>query len=271
MGPSVTRQDEPSIERLRKLIATLRGRDGCPWDRKQTPSSLTVYLIEEMYELVEAVEADDTDAIREELGDVLFQVIFLASLYDEMRRFSLEAVVEENLSKMIRRHPHVFGDSRVDSVSEVRSRWREIKRQEKASDDGSVLDSIPSGMPALMRAFRVSERAAGTGFDWPDLAGVMGQVESEWNEFKAEFEMPDTDSGNRENMAMEFGDLLFSMINVARLARIHPETALSRSTQKFTRRFKQMETMARRQRGRALDDLPREEMERLWSAAKESD
>ncbi len=267
MVSPVDLKHRPSIESLQKLIAALRAEDGCPWDRKQTPSSLSVYLIEELFELVEAIEADDTEAIQEELGDVLFQVIFVAALYQEAGRFSLEAVLERNLDKMIRRHPHVFGDERVNNATEVKDRWRKIKQQEKADTDRSVLESVPSGLPALMRSFRLSERAAGIGFDWPDLSGVMQQVESEWREFKDELHASVPSDSGRTRLEMEFGDLLFSMVNVARLANIHPETALLRSTRKFLLRFKQMETMARKS-GTPLEDLPRDKMERLWETVK---
>jgi tetrapyrrole methylase family protein/MazG family protein len=220
-----------------------------------------------MFELVEAIEADDTHDIADELGDVLFQIFFIAALYQASGRFSLETVLERNLQKMIRRHPHVFGSEEAQDPSEVRERWRQIKKQERGEGQHSILDSVPSGLPALMRAFRISERAAGIGFEWDDLDGVMAQVESEWAEFRAEMTPPESVDSNRCNMVMEFGDLLFSMVNVARLAKIHPETALSRSTRKFMLRFKQMESMAR-DKDQALEDLPREEMENLWQVAK---
>lgn len=270
MGSPVDFKDQPTIERLRDLISALRGEKGCPWDRKQTPSSLAIYLIEEMYELVEAIEADDTAAIREELGDVLFQLFFLVTLYQEAGRFSLEAVLKQIIEKMVRRHPHVFGKARVGGADAVKAQWRRIKAQEKSSPDQSILDSVPSGTPALMRAFRISERAAGIGFDWPDLGGVIQQVEAEWQEFKDELDMPEPQEPKRSNQVMEFGDLLFSMINVARLAKIHPETALSRSTQKFIRRFRQMEMLARESE-RSLEDVPRDEMEVLWERTKSTE
>ena len=269
MVPSVNFKNRPTIESLRKLIAALRAKNGCPWDRKQTPSSLTIYLIEEMFELVEAVEADNTEAIEEELGDVLFQVVFLAALYQEAGRFSLESALEHNIQKMIRRHPHVFGTETVENADQVKERWRQIKQQEKGHNPLSILDSVPAGLPAIMRAFRISERAAGIGFDWADLDGVMAQVESEWAEFKAEIGSSGDMDTDRSDMAMEFGDVLFSLVNVARLAHIHPETALSRSTRKFMHRFKAMEAMARKA-GQSLETLPRDEMERLWMAAKNS-
>lgn len=261
--------DHPTVQTLMDLIAALRGENGCPWDRKQTPSTLTVYLIEEMFELVEAIHTNDPDGVLEELGDVLFQLLFVAHMYQQDGQFSLEQVLDRIIQKMIRRHPHVFGSEKVDSAGQVKKQWRRIKQQEKGVKD-SLLDSIPSGMPALMRAFRVSERAAGTGFDWDTLAGVMAQAQEEWGEFKAELDKPDAMAANHQKITMELGDVLFSLVNVARLAKVHPETALSRSTQKFIRRFKQMEAMAAAENHR-LEALSKDEMEQLWNSAKIDD
>lgn len=260
--------DTPTVKTLLDLIAALRSEQGCPWDRKQTPKTLTVYLIEEVYELVEAVHADDTDGALEELGDVLFQLLFITYMYQQEGQMTLEAVLERIIRKMIRRHPHVFGSQAVESASQVKEQWRRIKQQEKGTKD-SLLDSIPSGMPALMRAYRISERAAGTGFDWDALEGVMSQAEEEWSEFKAEVDPPDQ-SPDKDRAEMELGDVLFSLVNVARLAGIHPESALSRSTGKFIRRFKQMEAMASLE-NRPLEALTKDEMERLWKIAKQDD
>lgn len=259
----------PSFDALLRLIATLRGENGCPWDRKQTPVTLSIYLIEEMYELVEAINAEDAEAVMEELGDVLFQVLFLAFLYEQSNRFSLQQVLEKIIGKMVHRHPHVFGSDMVETAGEVKERWRKIKQQEKGGGH-SLLDSVPAGMPALMRAYRISERAAGTGFDWDDLPGVMDQAEKEWAEFKAEVGHSATFKASRKKALMELGDVLFTLINVARLAGLHPETALSQSTQKFIRRFKWMEAMAA-EGNNPLESLSRDEMERLWEAAKKVD
>jgi MazG family protein len=261
--------DPASFEALRRLIATLRGENGCPWDRKQTPATLSIYLIEEIYELVDAIAAGDTAAILEELGDVLFQVIFVAYLYEQERRFTLQQVLERIIGKMIHRHPHVFGSEKVDSAGEVKQQWRRIKQQEKEGRR-SLLDSIPAGMPALMRAYRVSERAAGTGFDWDDLAEVMLQAEREWTEFKTEVGDGADAEVDRSKAAMELGDVLFTLVNVARLAGIHPETALSRSTRKFIRRFNWMETEAMA-KDNSLEALPRDALDRLWESAKKND
>lgn len=267
MAKPVIDAASPSVQTLIDLIAALRGKNGCPWDRKQTPGSLTVYLIEEMYELVEAVHADDTEGVLEELGDLLFQVLFITYMYAQEGRFSLEHVLGRIIKKMIHRHPHVFGDGKLENSEQVKRQWRQIKQQEKGTE-ASMLSSVPSGMPALMRAYRVSERAAGTGFDWDTLQGVMAQVEEEWKEFKAEVDQPQ-DLKDKDRIAMELGDVLFSLVNVARLAGVHPESALAKSTGKFTRRFKQMEVAAAA-RDRSLEELPKEALEQLWQAAKKS-
>lgn len=263
-------KSRPSVAALIELIATLRSEHGCPWDRKQTPASMAVYLMEETYELVEAINSDDHDAVLEELGDVLFQVLFLIFLYQQERRFDLADVVAQNLDKMIRRHPHVFGDVKVENVGQVKQRWREIKQQEKGVHAGSVLDSVPVGMPGLLRAYRIGERAAGSGFDWDDIKGVIRQTEAEWDEFKTELHLGEPGAQiEKERATMEFGDVLFTMVNVARLAGIHPETALSQSTQKFTRRFQHMESAAKQQK-KQLEEISRDELERLWNEAKKS-
>ena len=258
-----------SFEALQRLIATLRGEDGCPWDRKQTPTTLSTYLIEEVYELVDAIANGDPDAILEELGDVLFQVLFVIHLYEQEHRFTLKQVLERIIGKMIHRHPHVFGSERVDSASEVKEQWRRIKQQEKG-EHSPLLESIPAGMPALMRAYRVSERAAGTGFDWDGLAEVMMQAEQEWVEFKTEVGDGSAAEMDRSKMEMEYGDVLFTLVNVARLASIHPEHALARSTRKFIRRFNWMENAAVSE-GNHLEALARDVMDRLWVSAKEND
>ena len=265
----------PTFAAVLELIATLRGENGCPWDRKQTPKSMAVYLIEEVFELVEAIEADDTAEIMEEMGDALFQIFFLMVLYQQEGRFSLTEVLGRNLAKMIHRHPHVFGTDKVESAGQVKERWRQIKAQEKSQNEGtpmnSILDSVPSGLPALMRAYRISERAAGTGFDWDSVEGVVAQTESEWQEFKEELRFLSQEASvDLDRAQMEFGDVLFTMINVARLVGIHPESALSQSTLKFIKRFKKMEAMATEQ-GRSISDVPRQEMELLWAAVKRAD
>jgi MazG family protein len=252
------------------LVRRLRGEDGCPWDRKQTPQSLAVYLIEEMYELVDAIASGNEKAVCEELGDVIFQVLFLSELFAEKDAFDLDTVVRRNLEKMIRRHPHVFGDAKVTSTAAIRENWHAIKKEEKRArqhEESSLLDSIPASLPALMRSYRVSERAARTGFDWNDLTEVMAKVEEEWEEFKDAAQSAD-DERSRSKAAVEFGDIVFTLSNVARFMKFHPETALTAAIHKFEQRFRCMEN-AFRNEGRDLEGASREEMDRAWEAAKE--
>jgi len=256
------------INSIIDLIEILRGENGCPWDRKQTPKTIAVYLLEEVYELVDAIESGDTSSICEELGDVLFHILFLSGLFREMGHFDIKDVVDLNIEKMTRRHPHVFGNERLDSIEEVRARWHQIKKQEKSrAKKASILDSVPAGFPALMRAYRVSERAAKTGFDWNDISGVMQKVEEEWSEFKAVLERENRAPTDKDLLALEFGDVLFTLVNVARFAHIHPETALRNSTKKFEKRFKYMEKMIAKSR-RNIESVSQEEKDELWEEAK---
>lgn len=251
-----------------ELIEILRGENGCPWDRKQTPKTIAVYLIEEIYELVDAIESGDPGDVCEELGDVLFHILFIAGLFREMGHFSIKDVVDLNVKKMTRRHPHIFGNERVDSVEDVRERWHQIKMEEKSlAKKASVLDSVPTGLPALMRAYRLSERAAKTGFDWNDIFGVMQKVEEEWSELKAMLERENHVSKDQDLLALEFGDVLFTLVNVGRFANINPETALRNSTKKFEKRFKYMEKLITESR-RSIVSVSQGEMDELWEEAK---
>lgn len=255
------------IDGLDRLVGRLRGENGCPWDRKQTPDSIARYLLEEVYELVEAIADGNSDDICEELGDVLFHIIFLAHIYRQRDQFDMEAVTRTTAAKMIRRHPHVFGRTRVNGTEEIRAQWHEIKRREKKADEhASILDSIPGGLPALMRAYRVSERAAGAGFDWADIGGVMQKVEEEWGELKAEL-ADGNGSKNPGNRALEFGDVLFTMTNVARFAGFHPEEALADATRKFEKRYRLMEKRLA-ESGQKLSELSAAEREDCWQRVK---
>jgi tetrapyrrole methylase family protein/MazG family protein len=257
----------PPLEAIVDLIRRLRAPDGCPWDRKQTCESLSVYLIEEVHELVAAIASGDPAAIGEELGDVLFQVLFLSMLLLETQNFTMDGVVRRNLEKMIRRHPHVFGTQKVASAEEVRDNWQAIKRQEKAHHaPESLLDAIPAGLPALMRAYRISSRAARAGFDWDDLPAVMAKAEEEWREFQSVV-VDDPGEAARGEAALEFGDVLFTLANVARFAGFHPETALNQAVSKFERRFRHMEQALTRE-GLRLEEVAREALETAWVQAK---
>jgi len=257
-----------TINALFQLIDTLRGDNGCPWDRKQTPSSMSIYLAEETFELIEAIENGDTAAACEELGDVLFLLLFILRMYADGGAFDLETVAGRVTAKMVRRHPHVFGDAEADTASQVRRQWQAIKKTEKTPGrQKSSLDSIPSGMPALMRAYRVSERAAQAGFDWSDLPGVMEKFREESAEFNQELERRNTSEGSPDKLAMEFGDILFTLANVARFAGFHPETALTGSVNKFTCRYRQMELLLNA-RGLDMGSLSPAKLDEFWELAK---
>ncbi len=255
-----------NIQSLIELVETLRGENGCPWDRKQTPRSIVAHLLEEAYELVEATETGTRDDICEELGDVFFHVFFIAKLFQERGNFDIGDVARGIVDKMIHRHPHIFGDAVVTHAEEVRQQWAEIKRKEKNHTQDSVLDSVPS-LPALMRAHRVSEQAAGTGFEWDDISGVMEKVEEEWAELKSKLASNDGTEESQKRISLEFGDVLFTLVNVARFAKIHPETALTGSIKKFETRFKLMEQMIS-ETGHDLKTASPDEMEALWEEAK---
>jgi tetrapyrrole methylase family protein/MazG family protein len=260
--PQPEMSSEP-FRALKQLIQTLRGPDGCPWDKRQIPRSIVLYLIEEIYELVEAIESDDSDNICEELGDVLFQVFFIAEMFREKGRFDIGEVARRTTEKMIGRHPHVFGADRLDSSEAVRERWHKIKRHEKKNTESkSVLDSIPVQLPALMRAYRISERVAREGFDWEDISGVMQKVEEEWAEFKNAQR-----AEQREQAAMELGDVFFTLVNVARFAKVHPETVLAGATKKFENRFKELERRAA-ERGVAMEVRSQAELDGIWEQIK---
>jgi MazG family protein len=267
--------DLKDISALIRLIEKLSGENGCPWDRKQTPRTLAVYLIEEVYELVDAIESKSPEDICEELGDVLFQIFFLAHLYQKDGHFDLQDVARRNTRKMIRRHPHVFGQETAATSDEVRQRWHTIKMTEKNhAGSAGLLDSIPSGLPALIRAYRISERAARAGFDWKTISGVMEKVEEEWAEFKSEVDKipppgAQMDAKAQEKLSLEFGDVLFTLVNVARFAKLHPETSLADATRKFEKRFKHME-QAIVQNGRQIDAVPYSELNALWEKAKQA-
>ena len=268
-------RQETDIEKLLAVVETLRGQNGCPWDKKQTPRTLSVYLVEEVYELVEAIASDNPAAVREELGDVLFQIVFVARLFEEAGQFRFKDVVSTNVAKMIRRHPHVYGNEKLETSEQVREKWHAIKAVEKKNDHPtSILDSVPDKLPALMRAYRISERAARTGFDWNNLDGVLDKVEEEWGEFKAALKagmdsQGTADETRNHDVALEFGDLIFTLTNVARFARIHPETSLNDPVQKILKRFQYMEKVLQR-RGASLETASRSEMDQLWEAAKKA-
>lgn len=252
-----------AMNELVEIIARLRGPNGCPWDREQSSRSMVRFLIEEAYELADAIAADHAEHVREELGDVLFHVLFITHLHAEKGQFDLEQVLREIGEKMRRRHPHVFGAVRVADSAEVVRNWQQIKRDEKAAGPrSSALDAVPAGLPGLLRAYAVSERAARLRFDWEDLRGVLAKLQEELAEFAAAAGRKDAPEA-----ALEFGDILFTLVNVARFSGVHPETALAAAVQKFERRFRRMEAIAA-DSGRDLESLPQSEKDRIWETIK---
>lgn len=250
---------QAALGRLMELVARLRAPDGCPWDRQQTPTSASKYLLEEAFEAVEAVESGPDAHIAEELGDLLFQVIFLCQLYAEPGRFDLAQAMNAVEEKMVRRHPHVFGSVEVSDAAEVLHRWQDIKRAEKNGTDQGLLEGVPLSLPALLRSFRLGSRAATVGFDWSGPGQVWQKVAEEQAELQA--------AASPQEASQELGDLLFSLAQWARHRGLDPEAALRAANRRFCERFKAMEEMAR-QKGRHLADMKLSEQDRLWERAK---
>lgn len=248
---------------LVETVAKLRSKDGCPWDRQQTHDSLKKYAIEETYEVIEAIDSGDPSKLQDELGDLLLQVLLHAQIASEAREFDIAAVCRTIREKLHRRHPHVFGDVEVANVDEVLHNWEQIKRAEPGYENReSVLDGIPASMPALMRAAKISKKAAKTGFEWPDIHAVFGKLTEETHEL---IEAIDQDSQQR--IKEEIGDLLFTVVNIARWADIDPEEALREMLARFTYRFNRIEDHAR-DTGRDVHQLTLEEMDRVWEESK---
>ncbi len=250
------------IAKLDDLAKRLRGPDGCPWDQKQTPESVRRYLVEEAYEAAEAIADGDDERTLEELGDLLFQLVFTANLYQEMGRFSLADAAEAAAEKMIRRHPHVFGRLECETAEEVLDNWGRIKRAEKGGAEASTLGEVPRGLPALMRADRLSSRAARVGFDWPDAGAVWDKVGEELAELGRAVA-----AGDEQAAAEELGDLLFSLANLARHWGRDPEALLQAANSKFERRFKAMEAEIKA-RGGDLEKMSLAEMDAVWEELK---
>ncbi len=281
---SANRQSRPGsgsagewFERLVKLQARLRAPNGCPWDIEQTHLTLRTYLIEEAYEVLEALESGDDAKFAEELGDLLLQVVFHAQIATEQKRFTAADVVREIHQKMVRRHPHVFGEKRAKNASEVLKNWEQIKAEERraksagqgtalaaepVTEAASLLDGIPHTLPAVMQGFQLTRRASRIGFDWGHVDGVVEKLQEELAELR-EAQVAKAAPQVEE----EVGDVLFAAVNLARFLKVDPEIALKRSNAKFTSRFREMERIARAS-GRALADVPRAEMELLWDSAK---
>ncbi|MEQ6377531.1 nucleoside triphosphate pyrophosphohydrolase [Bacillaceae bacterium S4-13-58] len=251
------------FETLKEVIATLRGPNGCPWDKKQTHESLRPYLIEEAYEFIQAVDQEDDDGMIEELGDVLLQVMLHSQIGQDEGYFQIEDVIRSITEKMIRRHPHVFGDETVQDADEVLGKWEDIKAEEKGEKkESSILDGISESFPALFRAIEIQKKAAKVGFDWEHAEPMWDKVEEEINEWKSSL-VHESESSQE----LELGDILFAIVNLARYYKINPEIALQRTNHKFISRFSFMEN-AIKSDNKSISDLSLEELDGYWEKAK---
>lgn len=249
------------IKKLIEIAEKLRSPEGCPWDREQTRESLKPFLLEEMYELIDAMNANDSEGIKEELGDLLFQIVLHCQLLKEQGLFDIEDVAEGIAHKMVTRHPHVFGDKELKTSEDVRKWWKEHKKSE-GKIPKSALDRVPKTLPTLSMAKMLQEKASGVGFDWENIEDVFKKLDEEVEEFKGAY-----DSKNYSELESELGDMLFVLVRVANFVNVDPEIALRKTINKFISRFNHMETAASQQ-GQDLPDMTLEEMETLWNAAK---
>jgi tetrapyrrole methylase family protein/MazG family protein len=252
-----------ALQRLQELIQTLRSPHGCPWDSSRTREDAGKYLIEEAYEVMDAIAEQSPPALKEELGDLLFQILFLVRMAEESDEFILEDVIVNTTEKMIRRHPHVFGDAKVSSIDDVKCNWEKVKQAvEKKPAAPSRLGKLPRSLPALMSAQEYTKRAAELGFDWPNMESVLKKIEEEIREFRNV-----AASSRQERIREEIGDLLFSIVNLSRFAGVYAEEALHRATEKFCRRFQRMEEKAAEA---GYTSLPSslDQLDDLWEATK---
>ncbi len=248
---------QAAFQRLLEIMGDLRSK--CPWDREQTAESLRKLTIEETYELADAIDAGDWDEIKKELGDLFLHLVFYSKLGEERGAFDVTEVLHGVCEKLIRRHPHIYGEVKAADSQTVKANWEAIKLQEQGSQRASVLEGVPKALPALVKAYRMQEKVQGVGFDWPDGDGVWEKVQEELAELRAA-ETP-------EDEAMEMGDVLFALVNYAKHRGLDPEQALARSNAKFTRRFQAMETLIRAE-GHAIPDMDLASWEVLWQRVK---
>jgi tetrapyrrole methylase family protein / MazG family protein len=263
------------FEKLVALQKRLRAPNGCPWDREQTHRTLRTYLIEEAYEVLDALESGDDLKFAEEMGDLLLQIVFHSQIATEEGRFTISDVIREVHEKMVRRHPHVFGTKRAKDSAEVLKNWEQIKAKERAKGASgelparggpvSLLDGVPRGLPATLEGLQLTKKAARSGFDWENAAGILSKLREESSEI--EQVLPANDSRKIEE---ELGDFLFAAINLARFLKVDPEIALKHANAKFARRFREMERLAA-ESGRKLANVPRSEMEAMWVTAKRNE
>jgi tetrapyrrole methylase family protein/MazG family protein len=274
------------FEKLVALQARLRAPGGCPWDREQTHESLRKFLIEETYEVLDAMESGDAGKFSSELGDLLLQIVFHSNLAEESGRFNISDVIETIHTKMVRRHPHVFGNVKAKTSADVLKNWEQIKAEERREERGaagkpvdnlkhgeyeSVLSGLPRSLPAVLEAYQLTRRASHIGFDWANLAGILDKLDEEKRELQAISANAFSKSGSDvAHIEEEVGDLLFVAVNVARFVGVDPEIALKKANRKFTRRFHWMESAAARE-GHRFADLPRARMEELWNESKSAE
>ena len=251
-----------SFDDLVNLMTTLRGPGGCPWDRKQTLPDLKPYVIEEAYEVVDAIDRNDRAALVEEVGDFLLEAVFIAEIAREEGSFDVYDAITAIHDKLVRRHPHVFGDARADDAEQVLVNWEKLKSDERKAENKSVLSGVPRSMPALLKASRLTEKASRVGFDWRRTEDVFDKLDEEIGELREA-----VTAGDAANIEEEIGDLLFTIANIARKVGANPEEALQSTNRKFMRRFESMEKQVH-ERGQNLDPLELEEMDALWDVAK---
>jgi MazG family protein len=245
---------------LQEIASILNGKDGCPWDKIQTHESLKPYLIEEAYEVYDAIDNKNSDDLKEELGDLLYQIYSHAEIASKKNSFSIDDVAEAITKKLINRHPHVFGSEEINTPEEVINNWELIKKKEKSHRE-SILDGVPNHLPALLKAYRVQQKVSRIGFDWDDIGEVFKKLDEELSEFKEALS-----SGNEEEIVDEAGDILFNIVNILRYKKINSEDALNKSTAKFMKRFKYIEKKA----GDKISSMTLEELDSLWNEAKKN-
>ena len=250
------------FDELWDVVARLRGKNGCPWDRKQTHKSLKPYMVEEAYEALDAIDKGDPKKLKDELGDLLLQIMLHSQIAGEKGSFNIKDVARSSKEKMLRRHPHVFGKKKVSGIKEIWSNWEEIKKDEAVYR--SILDSIPKALPALYRAEKSQKKAARVGFDWDSVAGAWDKVEEELKEIKS---LLRSKGSSKKRLEEEIGDLLFSVVNVARKTNLSAENALHLATKKFSKRFLHIEDHAKKQ-NKPLKDMTLKQMDRIWNEAK---
>ena len=252
-----------SFRKLIEIVDTLMGENGCPWDNVQTRESLKPYLVEETYEVLEALDTNDPDQIKDELGDLLYQILFHSKISSKNNEFDIRDVLDNLKEKMVRRHPHVFKEGQINTPDQVIERWEEIKKEEKThSNHPSILDSVPKQLPSLLRAQKLQKKAAKEGFDWDEISDVFDKLDEEISEFKSAVL-----EGKGTDIQSELGDILFVLVNIAKFKKIDAEEALRSTNNKFIKRFQHIEKEVAKQ-GKTLKETSLEDMERHWQNAK---